>query len=72
MGRCVITIHVTGSHHNKASRDIDQMAAEFVQELSKFHTVTEAYMGSNAQELKSTEVLFPKEANSGSLDGHVA
>jgi hypothetical protein len=62
MGQCVITIHVTGSHHNKATRDIDQMAAEFVQDLKKFHTVTAAYMANGAeQDLQTTPVLFPRQ-----------
>ncbi len=73
MGQCVITIHVTGGHHNKSASDIDQMAAEFVKDLSKIHNVTAAYMINGAeQDLKSTKILFPLQDNSGPLDGHEA
>ncbi len=71
MGQCTITIHVTGAHHNKSASDIDQMAAEFVKDLSKLHNVTAAYMCNGAeQDLKNTTILFPKQDSSSPLDGH--
>jgi hypothetical protein len=48
MGNCVISIHVTGGHHNGLEDDIDQMAARFVDELAKNHNVTAAYLATGA------------------------
>jgi len=43
MGNCMISIEVTGSHHNGEPYDIDQLAKEFVLTLkSKGHTVSHA------------------------------
>lgn len=43
MGNCLISIEVTGAHHNGRSDDIDQCAADFVQYLKmKGHNVTHA------------------------------
>jgi len=71
MGQCLISIHVTGSHHNNSASDIDQMAAEFVAELGKLHTVTAAYMTNSVeQDLKATTILFPIQDSSSPLDGH--
>jgi hypothetical protein len=33
MGNCLVSVHVTGSHHNGSPSDIDQMAADFVHAL---------------------------------------
>lgn len=34
MGNCTITVHLTGSHHNKKNpKDANRMAATFVDEL---------------------------------------
>lgn len=33
MGNCVVSVRVTGCHHNGIAQDIDQLAAEFVDKL---------------------------------------
>lgn len=33
MGNCLVSIHVTGCHHNGLRDDIERMAARFVGEL---------------------------------------
>ncbi len=73
MGNCIITVHVTGGHHNKSASDIDQLAAEFVKDLGKLHNVTAAYMlNGSEQDLKTTTILFPLQDSSSPLDGHEA
>jgi hypothetical protein len=50
MGNNIISIHVTGCHHNGIPQDIDQMAFEFVKSLkSAGHTVTSAKIVSGGE-----------------------
>lgn len=49
MGNCLISIHVTGSHHNGQVRDIDQMAGKFVDDLKRSHSVTHASIVSGGE-----------------------
>ena len=52
MGDCTITIHATGSHHNKGNpKDINRMAVKFVDELvSAGHHVKGASLTNGAHE----------------------
>lgn len=50
MGNCLISIRVTGCHHNGLANDIDQMAADFVGELAKNHNVTGAVLLSGGEQ----------------------
>lgn len=51
MGNCLISIHVTGSHHNGLRTDIDQMAGDFVEHLkAKGHNVTTAKIVSGGEQ----------------------
>jgi len=61
MGNCVITIRVTGTHHNGARSDIDQMAGDFVDHLkAKGHSVADATITSGGtQDLAHKESRFP-------------
>lgn len=60
MGNCLISIHVTGSHHNQVEHDIDQMAAKFVDELKAKHNVTAAHLVSGGEyDLMNTTARFP-------------
>ena len=47
MGNCLVSVHVTGAHHNSKDYDIDQLAAEFVE--AKGHTVTGAKLVSGGE-----------------------
>lgn len=49
MGNCLISVHVTGSHHNGLERDIDQLAGKFVDDLKKSHNVTHASVVSGGE-----------------------
>jgi len=50
MGNCLISIHVTGTHHNGKKTDIDQLAAEFVDSLkAQGHYVTSATVVSGGE-----------------------
>lgn len=49
MGNCLISIHVTGSHHNGVAEDIDQIAGQFVDELRRKHNVTAASIVSGGE-----------------------
>lgn len=43
MGNCIVSVHVTGGHHNRLPSDIDQLAHAFVAELKVMgHNVTAA------------------------------
>jgi len=55
MGHCIVSIHVTGAHHNGRSNDIDQMAADFAIALARMgHSVTAATVVSGSeQDLRS-------------------
>lgn len=61
MGQCIVTVHVTGFHHNGRADDIDQMAADFVEKLQAAgHTVTAAYAASGGeQDLLDKSSRFP-------------
>lgn len=61
MGNCLITVHVTGAHHNGKRTDIDQMAADFVDHLkAKGHAVTAAAIVSGGEhDLLNTTSRFP-------------
>jgi len=51
MGNCLVSVHVTGSHHNGLETDIDQMAADFVASLKrKGHMVTAATLVSGGEQ----------------------
>jgi hypothetical protein len=52
MGHCTITVHLTGSHHNKGNpKDADRMAAKFVDELKAAgHSVEHASFTSGGRE----------------------
>ena len=52
MGMCLISIHATGSHHNKKNYDINVMAAQFVKELRKAgHSVTFATVNYGGEDI---------------------
>lgn len=60
MGNCLITVHVTGAHHNGADSDIDQMAAAFVDALKAKHNVTAAHLVSGGEyNLMDKAARFP-------------
>ena len=61
MGNCIVSVHVTGSHHNGQPRDIDQMAAAFVDQLKATgHNVTAATVVSGGEHnLLNTASRFP-------------
>ncbi len=61
MGNCIVSVHVTGAHHNGRDFDIDQMAAVFVDALkAKGHTVTAASVVSGGEyDLLSTVSRYP-------------
>lgn len=60
MGNCLISIHVTGCHHNGLAHDIDQMAAKFADDLAKHHTVSAATLVSGGENnLTVKENRFP-------------
>lgn len=60
MGNCLVSIHVTGCHHNGVPHDIDQMAAKFVDELKRYHNVTAAYMVNGGEsDLMNSVARFP-------------
>lgn len=67
MGNCIVSVHVTGSHHNGESYDIDQMAAKFVDELKVKHNVTAATIvaGGESNLLNSASRLALKAAGAG-------
>ena len=51
MGHCTITVHLTGSHHNKHPKDANHMAAKFVDELKAAgHHVEHASFTSGGRE----------------------
>lgn len=51
MGNCIVSVHVTGAHHNGKSADIDQMAALFVDRLrASGHLVTHATVVSGGEQ----------------------
>lgn len=50
MGHCIVSVHVTGSHHNGKANDIDQMAARFTDGLKAAgHNVTASTITSGAE-----------------------
>lgn len=61
MGNCLVSVHVTGAHHNGLQSDIDQMAASFVDALkASGHNVTGATLVSGGEnDLLSTASRFP-------------
>ena len=61
MGNCIVSVHVTGAHHNGEDYDIDQRAAEFVDKLkADGHTVTAATLVSGGEyDLLNTVSRFP-------------
>lgn len=61
MGNCVVTVHVTGCHHNGLPNDIDQRGAEFVDRLkADGHVVTAASIVSGGeQDLVNPAVRYP-------------
>lgn len=64
MGNCLVSVHVTGAHHNGVDYDIDQLAAEFVDKLkAKGHTVSAATIVSGGEnDLLNTASRFPLKA----------
>ena len=64
MGNCLITVHVTGAHHNGKSFDIDQAAARFVDHLRTMgHNVTAAHIVSGVEhDLLNTAARYPVSA----------
>lgn len=65
MGNCLITVHVTGSHHNGDPTDIDQMAAKFVDGLKCLHNVTSATITHGGEnDLLSTTSRLPLKGKS--------
>jgi len=68
MGNCIVSVHVTGCHHNQLEYDIDQMAAAFVDDLlRKGHNVTAAYLTTGGEyDLTNRAARFPlKTAGAG-------
>jgi hypothetical protein len=61
MGNCIVSVHVTGSHHNGSESDIDQMAAKFADELkAKGHIVSAATIVSGGEyDLLNTASRLP-------------
>jgi hypothetical protein len=61
MGNCIVSVHVTGGHHNGSLSDIDQLASKFVDVLKGFgHTVTAATIVSGGeQDLLNTAARYP-------------
>jgi hypothetical protein len=61
MGNCIVSVHVTGSHHNGIESDIDQMAAKFADDLKAIgHTVSAATIVSGGEhDLMNTASRFP-------------
>jgi hypothetical protein len=61
MGNCLVSIRVTGCHHNGIATDIDQMAADFVAKLKGAnHNVTGAVLLSGGeQDLLDPSRRFP-------------
>lgn len=60
MGNCLISVHVTGAHHNGLETDVDQMTAKFVDELAKKHNVTGAKLVSGGEnDVLNTASRFP-------------
>jgi hypothetical protein len=60
MGNCLVTVHVTGSHHNGKEGDIDQIAAKFVDTLKLTHNVTSASIVTGGEnDLLNTASRFP-------------
>ena len=67
MGNCIVSVHVTGSHHNSQPSDIDQMAAVFVDALKvKGHSVTAATILSGVEnDLLNTASRLPLKDAAG-------
>jgi|GEM_PF-4652859 len=68
MGNCIVSVHVTGAHHNGKSYDIDQHSAQFVDGLmAAGHNVTAASIVSGGEyDLLNTVSRFPlKNADAG-------
>lgn len=64
MGNCLISVHVTGGHHNGLPKDIDQLAHDFVKEL-KFlgYSVTAATLTHGGEsDLLNTASRLPLKA----------
>lgn len=61
MGNCIVSVHVTGAHHNGLREDIDQMAARFVDNLRlRGHNVTAATVVSGGEyDLLDEKTRFP-------------
>jgi hypothetical protein len=61
MGNCLVSIHVTGAHHNGKSYDIDQMAAQFIDLLKRSgHSVTAATVTWGGEgDLLNTAARYP-------------
>lgn len=61
MGNCLVSVHVTGCHHNGIANDIDRLAAEFVDHLkAKGHNVTAATLVSGGEsDLMNEKARFP-------------
>lgn len=67
MGNCLVSVHVTGCHHNGIPNDIDQLAADFVLSLkAKGHNVTAATLVSGGEyDLMSTTARFVLKVDPG-------
>jgi hypothetical protein len=61
MGNCIVSVHVTGAHHNGRPDDIDQMAGRWVDFLKAHgHTVTAATIVSGGEhDLLNLASRFP-------------
>lgn len=61
MGNCLVSVHVTGGHHNGRQDDIDQLAADFVEALQDAgHNVTAAaIVNGGEQSLLNIAARYP-------------
>jgi hypothetical protein len=61
MGNCLISVHVTGVHHNGRPEDIDQMTNKFVDDLkAKGHNVTASTIVSGGEhDVMNSASRFP-------------
>lgn len=69
MGNCIVSVHVTGTHHNGQGYDIDQLAAKFADELkANGHTITAAAILSGGEyDLLNTASRFPLQLDNPSF-----
>lgn len=65
MGNCLISVHVTGPHHNGQSYDIDQLAAKFTDELkaSGANVTAATLVAGGENDLLNTDARFPLKSD---------